>query len=56
MIDCMATTLIIEAGAKVQTIRLERGLTLAEIWAMFAKPGRRKPVCSLSKGTARVTF
>ncbi len=56
MSDYLATTLIIETGRKVVSVTLRRPVTLAEIWDRFAQPGRNKPVCTLCKGTARVSF
>ena len=58
----LATTLIIETPGenycdpyKVKTIALPRPVALAEIWDHFSRRPQ-KPVCTLAKGTARVTF
>ncbi len=58
----LATTLIIETPGenycdpyRVRTIALRRAMTLAEIWDRFSRRPQ-KPVCTLAKGTARVTF
>ena len=56
MSDYLATTLIVEAGKKVQTIHLDRGLTLAEIHNYFYRRTGRKCISTMSKGIARVTF
>lgn len=56
-----ATTLIVEtpgAGNRYDTrrYRASRPVTLTEVWDKFAKPGRPKPVVTLSGDIVRVTF
>ena len=58
-----ATTLIVETPKlgnqdeyTLRRYRLSRPVTLTEIWNWFSKPGRTKPICTLSGDTARVTF
>ena len=56
-----ATTLIVETpghGDEYTTrrYRASRPVTLTEIWDKFAKPGRPKPIVTMSGNTVRVTF
>ncbi len=59
-----ATTLIVETPKvgnpelcyTIRRYRASRPVTLAEVWDEFAKPGRPKPIVTMAKGTARVTF
>lgn len=58
-----ATELIVEtpgayanAPYTVRRYRASRPVTIAEVWAEFAKAGRSKPVVAMAGGIARVTF
>lgn len=52
----VASTVLVEACGKAIMVSLSRPLSLAEIWDIFSAPNRRRPICTLSKGLARVTF
>ncbi len=56
-----ATTLVVETPGPndrytTRRYRASRPVTLTEVWDQFAKPGRPKPIVTMAKGTARVTF
>ena len=40
----------------IRRYRASRPVTIAEVWAEFAKAERSKPVVAMAGGTVRVTF
>ena len=58
-----ATKLIVETPTPGKSLlytrrayRASRPVTISEVWDKFAKPGRPKPIVTLSGDTVRVTF